>query len=82
MVFVILEMRTYKRKTNRASVPRDIILRAVSLVKNEGKSIRSVAKDFEIPVRSLTRYCKNACNQTVEIGYKKTQQVLLYSQFI
>jgi transposase-like protein len=76
--------RTYKRKTERANTAPDTVLRAVRAVRIENRSIRSVARDFGIPFRSLTRYCSRASeddirgisqNPTFSIGYKKTHQV-------
>jgi len=53
-------MRNYKRKTENGKIPADTILRAVKIVKNEGRSINSVAKDFLIPQKTLERYVKKA----------------------
>ena len=80
----IIMPRTYKRKTERANIAPDTVLRAVRAVRIENRSIRSVARDFGIPFRSLTRYCSRASeddvrgisqNPTFSIGYKKTRQV-------
>lgn len=46
-----------KLKTTRASTPHDIIPRAVKEVKFEKKSIRLIAAKYNIPFRSLARYC-------------------------
>ena len=77
--------RTYERKTERANIAPDIILRAVRMVRLEKKSIRSTAKMFDIPHRSLTRYCKKATDvdlaevaaktPTFNIGYTKLRKV-------
>ena len=45
--------RTYKRKTERANIAPDTVLRAVRAVRIENRSIRSVARDFGIPFRSV-----------------------------
>lgn len=48
----------YKRKTNRATrTPHDVMERAVHEVES-GKSLRSVAKDFDIDKMTLQRYRK------------------------
>jgi len=41
-------MRTYKRKTQRASTPQDMTQRAVKTVVNHGQSCHAAAKDFGI----------------------------------
>jgi hypothetical protein len=60
------------------------VLRAVRAVRIENRSIISVARDFRIPFRSLTRYCSRASeddkrrisqNSTFSIGYKKARQL-------
>ena len=42
--------RLHKRKTERANLAPDTVVRAI-------RAIRSVARDFGIPFRFLTRYC-------------------------
>ncbi|XP_063931141.1 uncharacterized protein LOC135143192 [Zophobas morio] len=75
------DMRNYKRKTQRANVPPDIVAQAVKIIKNEKRSIRSVAKDFDIPPRTLTRYCKQATlGHVLQPGYKKVRQVFSLEQ--
>jgi len=74
-------MRNYKRKTENGKIPADTILRAVKIVKNEGRSINSVAKDFLIPQKTLERYVKKAkllLNGEIKIenvGYNNGQKV-------
>ena len=67
----IIMPRTYKRKTERANTALDIVLRAVRAVRIENRSIRSVARDFGIPFRSLTRYCSRAfvCKKVLQLYY-------------
>lgn len=48
-------MRTYKRKTERANISREVIKRAVDEVIN-GSSIRKAAKDRKIDRTTLSRY--------------------------
>ena len=80
-------VRTYKRKTERASTPPDIMLRAAKGVKCEHKSIRGVARDFAIPFRTLARYCKkitdeelSADNVTIRVSYASHKKVLTDDQ--
>jgi hypothetical protein len=77
-------MRTYKRRTDRGSTRPEVILQAVKAVRKHGKSIRNTAKDFDIPFRSLTRYCKKATEDDIEgtartlsfnTGYIRIRQV-------
>lgn len=73
-------MRNYKKKTTRGTTPTDVMARAVKMVKAEGRSIRSVAKDFDIPFRTLARYCQKANHSPIEkVGY--TQHRLVSHQF-
>ncbi|XP_036141809.1 uncharacterized protein LOC105833706 isoform X2 [Monomorium pharaonis] len=51
-------MRNYKRKTNRASIPKDIVMTAVKAVVEDGNSCKAMAKVYNIPLRSLHTYCK------------------------
>ena len=69
--------RLHKRKTERANLAPDTVLRAI-------RAIRNVARDFGIPFRSVTRYCSRASEDditgmsqspTFSIGYMKTRQV-------
>lgn len=77
-------MRTYQRRTDRGKTPPDVMLRAAREVKINKKSIRSVAKDFEIPHRTLTRFCSTVSDEeihgdanlpTTNVGYFKNRQV-------
>ncbi|KYM99643.1 hypothetical protein ALC62_09611 [Cyphomyrmex costatus] len=75
-------MRNYKRKTNRASVPEDIVMRAVKDVVDDGQSYKSISSAYEIPIRSLIRYCNKyrimniheasilTQNKSLNVGYK------------
>lgn len=72
----ILGMRNYKKKTERGTTPTDVMARAVKMVKNEGRSIRSVAKDFNIAFRTLARYCQMANNSPIKkVGYARHRLV-------
>lgn len=81
-------VRRYERKTDRASTPADLILRAVRCVKCEHKSIRGVARDFHIPYRTLARYCQKITDgqlqgeddATLTVGYATHRQVLSADQ--
>lgn len=80
-------MRTYKRKTERASTPPNVVLRAAKRVKCEHKSIRGVARDFAIPFRTQARYCKmitdeemSVDNVTIKVGYASHKKVLTKDQ--
>lgn len=52
-------MRTYKRKTNRGSTPKDVIDRACQQVIFDKKSINSTAEEFSIPYKTLQRHVVN-----------------------
>lgn len=49
-------MRTYKRKTDRGSTPKDVLDRACQQIIFDEKSINSSAKEFNIPYKTLQRY--------------------------
>jgi hypothetical protein len=51
--------RTYKRKTERASIAPDVILRAVRAVKVENMRIRGAARYFGIPFCTLRDIAAN-----------------------
>lgn len=58
-------MRKYKRKTDRANRSIETVTEAVHAHNVEGRSLADVASDFNIPVRSLARYCKKARDAAV-----------------
>jgi len=53
--------------------------RAVKIILNEKCSYKSVSDDFNIPVKTLSRYCKNYVNNPEifknSVGYTKPRQV-------
>ncbi|KAJ8928692.1 hypothetical protein NQ314_018702 [Rhamnusium bicolor] len=79
----VITMRTYKRKTDKCKTPPDVMLRAVQMVINEGRSVNSVAKDFTIPQKTLDRYVKKARTQNENrteiklerVGYFNRRQI-------
>ncbi|XP_045767598.1 uncharacterized protein LOC123868946 isoform X1 [Maniola jurtina] len=80
----------YKRKTARGLVSPALMLRAAREVKNNGKSIRSVAKDFAINHQTLTRYCKKFTTEEInntaistpftKTGYQGTRKIFTDKQ--
>ncbi|KAJ8943075.1 hypothetical protein NQ314_009834 [Rhamnusium bicolor] len=82
----VITMRTYKRKTDKGKTPPDVMLRAVQMVINEGRSVNSVAKDFTIPQKTLDRYVKKARTQNENrteiklerVGYFNRRQIFSY----
>lgn len=78
---LLFQMRTYRRKTDHGKTPKDIMLRAAREVLINGRSRRSVARDFDIPSRTLTRYCSKLTQEdlendsTVHVGYVRSRQV-------
>lgn len=83
-------VRKYERKTDRANISPDIMLKAVREVKIYNLSIRQVASKYNINYRTLARYCKKipekdyVCEDitvpTVSVGYTKIRQVFNDSQ--
>lgn len=57
-------MRTYKRKTNRGSTPKDVIDRACQQVVFDKKSINSTAKEFAIQYKTLGKYEEKIGNKS------------------
>ncbi|KAL7299271.1 hypothetical protein TKK_0007856 [Trichogramma kaykai] len=76
-------VRSYKRKTNRVSTPRNIIVLAMKQVKFEGCTMRHAAAEFGIPLSSLSRYCaqmniksqKEIPENEITIGYCRPRAV-------
>lgn len=77
------------RKLGRGLVLPAIMLRAAREVKNHGKSIRSVAKEYGINYRTLSRYYNKTSEEinnktlsvpTIKIGYQKYRQILTDEQ--
>jgi len=66
-------MRIYKRKTNRASVPEDIVLRAIKGVIENKESYKSMSDLYNIPKRSLVRYCKQYRNANIDAASTSNQ---------
>ncbi|XP_003737382.1 uncharacterized protein LOC100904063 [Galendromus occidentalis] len=69
-------VRNRVRKTSRASVPADVVRRAVEAVRREGQTFRETSEQYQIPLRSLKRYCKTSDESgDVRVGYEKRRQV-------
>lgn len=51
-------MKNYKRKSNRASIPEDIVMTAIKRVVEDGNSCNAMSKAYKIPLQSLATYCK------------------------
>jgi len=63
-------MRKYKRKTTRGTTPRDVLQRAAVEIE-KGRTIRSVAIEFNVNRMTLKRYItKRAMNPDAVTGYK------------
>lgn len=75
-------VRNYKRKTDKGRTPEDVMNRAVKMVLNDKCSRKSVSDDFNIPVKTLSRYFKKYINNSDifnnYIGYTKPRQVFSF----
>jgi len=74
----------FYRKSNKGIVSKDIMLRAIEVVKMKANSIRGVAKVYGINYRTLERYCKKLTladvlekPHSISVGYFKNRQILL-----
>ena len=76
----------YIKKTKRADRTSDVILRAVCAIKYINKTIKQTFEDYQIPYRSLQRYCSKFTMEELEkyqtgttpniiVGFKKTKKV-------
>lgn len=79
--------RKYKRKTTRANISKDIMIRAAKEVLLNNRTKVSVSKDFEIPLRTFERFCSKITLEeiergevTVNVGYVQPGQVLSNDQ--
>ncbi|XP_036364214.1 uncharacterized protein LOC118765797 [Octopus sinensis] len=76
----IVMVRHYKRKSERATLPQDVIQQAIQQVRARVISLREASRTFDIPLKSLPRYCTKAAeannNDHSLSGYKKPRQVL------
>lgn len=77
-------MRTYKKKTERGSIPKAIVVSAVKSVVEKGLPLSEVSNLTGIARRSLSRYVKNYTSTTereditasnINVGYKLSKQV-------
>ncbi|XP_014785863.1 uncharacterized protein LOC106880453 isoform X2 [Octopus bimaculoides] len=73
-------VRHYKRKSERATLPQDVIQQAIQQVRARVISLREALRTFGIPLKSLSCYCTKAAeannNDHSLSGYKKPRQVL------
>lgn len=83
-------VRNYKRSTERAKTRRELIIQAVRQVKYNRITLVQTSEDFDIPLRSLARYCKKISYEELEkietdpryvpvvpLGYSKRTQVFI-----
>ncbi|XP_026479978.1 uncharacterized protein LOC113386410 [Ctenocephalides felis] len=70
-------MRNYKRKTNRANKPVELMQQAMNLVLHENKSLGEVSRMFEINKTSLSRFMKRIKDNPADVrfGYSTPRQV-------
>ena len=69
-------VRNNPRKTERASIPPEVLATAVEAVRVRGRTFRETSDEFGIRLRSLKRYCK-AFDESgnFQAGYIKARQV-------
>jgi hypothetical protein len=51
-------MRTYKRKTNRGTTPRETYMEAAKEVLAKTSSLRKVSEKYSVNFMTLQRFCK------------------------
>jgi len=76
--FFILEMRTYKRKTDRGKVSVERMKEAAEEVIGHSRPCRAVAKELSICHVTLMRFVrkmKQAGATEISVGYKRNRQV-------
>ncbi|XP_049817214.1 uncharacterized protein LOC109594560 isoform X2 [Aethina tumida] len=74
-------MRNYKRKTDKGQTSPEVMLRAIKEVKFNKKSIRSIARKYQVSHRTLSRYCLKFTKEQLtedsvtsfKMGYSKKQ---------
>ncbi|CAG4983519.1 unnamed protein product [Parnassius apollo] len=77
-------MRTYKRKTERGKISKEVYEKAAAILEEDKtKKIRGIAKDLGLCHMSLTRYLKKRKEakekgtpiESLTVGYQKNRQV-------
>jgi transposase-like protein len=85
-------MRNYIRKTNRASIPKNTVIEAVKQVVEHDNSYNVISRSYNIPKRSLIRYCRqyrdkigtsgaSSSTETIDInvGYGERKQNYVFN---
>lgn len=75
-------MRTYKRKSTRGLVSKELLQTAANAVINDGRKIKTVARELDICHMTLYRFVKKvrAGEENITTGYKKTRAVFTEEQ--
>lgn len=83
--FLVKMPRNYKKKTDRGNISKDVMIRAAREAMLGDKKKASIARDYNIPIRTFQRFCikynmGNLADEDVNVGYSSHRKVFSIDQ--